>query len=126
MSEMSIAPGLATQIHTNAQSVKQGLQALAQIDMTPVYQLDMRLKSDSNLLQEFIADQAAVLERETGIVVPPGIHMHFIDNRNEYQPPEGGALDQLLSKPSGTAWSRVEVRAAVGPGCYAFCFFCTG
>jgi hypothetical protein len=125
LSEMSITPELETQIHATAQTVKQGLQALAQIDMTPFYQFDMRLKSDKNLLEEFIADPVGVAERETGILAPAGTHMHFINNRNEYSPPEGGALDQLLSKPSGAVWSRVEVRAAVGPGCYAFCFVCT-
>jgi hypothetical protein len=121
---MSITPELGTQIQATAQGAQQILQAFAQIDVTPLYQLDMRLKSDKNLLDEFIADPAGVVQRETGIQAPAGTHFHFINNRNEYSPPEGGALDQLLQQPGGTAWSRVEVRAAVGPGCIAFCGVC--
>lgn len=121
---MSNQPELEIQVQAVTQSANQILKAFAQIDMSPLHQLDLRLKGDKNLLDEFIADPASVVQRETGIVAPNGTHFHFINNQNEYFPPEGGALQQLLSQSEGTAWSRVEVRSAVGPGCIAFCGVC--
>ena len=85
----------------------------------------MKLKADEALLKEFIADPEGVAKREVGLVPPPGAHMHFINEKNEYFPPEADAIEQLQKGHSGNPWRRVEIRSAIGPGCYALCILCT-
>lgn len=93
-------------------------------DFTKGYELDCRLKADPNLLAEFVQNPPEVAKREVGLEPPPGFHMHFITENNEYMPAEGDALSQLELGRNGSLWSRVEIRIAVGPGCYAICFIC--
>ena len=100
------------------------LKTFAEFDFSPGYELDRRLKADPKLLEEFIADPAGVAKREVGLEAPPGAHMHFINENNEYFPPEGDAITQLEKGHSGEPWGRVEVRSAIGPGCYALCIGC--
>ena len=111
-------------VQIQSMAVKSALTLLSNIDMTPCYELDRRLKADAALLAEFIKDPAGISQREVGFVVPPGAHAHFVNDKNEYFPPEGDAISQLVKGSSGVPWSRVEVRAAVGPGCYVLCIFC--
>jgi hypothetical protein len=105
-------------------AVKGSLHALTTFDFTPGYELDRRLKSDPKLLAEFKKNPAQVEKREVGLVVPDGWHSHFINENNEYFPPEGDAVSQLASGKSGKVWSRIEIRMAAGPGCYALCVLC--
>ena len=111
-------------VHVQALAVRSALQILGNFDMSPCYELDRRLKADKNLLAEFTKNPEGVAKREVGLVPPPGTHMHFINEKNEYFPPEGDAISQLTAGQHGNPWSRVEVRAAVGPGCYALCIVC--
>lgn len=60
-----------------------------------------------------------------GFKAPPGFHLHYVDENNNYFPPEGDALNQLAK--SGTEWARIEIRGAVKEGgCQAACGICTG
>jgi hypothetical protein len=104
--------------------VRQMLHAFAELDLSSLHELDVRLKADSRLLEEFIANPTAVIHRETSFRGPPGIHYHFINDQNEYFPPEGSAIDQLRMKGSEDVWARLEIRVAVGPGCIAGCGIC--
>lgn len=108
----------------HSKKVVSALQVLSNVDMSPCYELDRRLKADKNLLAEFIGDPLGVAKREVGFVPPPDTHLHFVNERNEYFPPEGDAISQLAAGVHGNTWSRVEVRAAVGPGCIAMCQVC--
>jgi len=105
-------------------AVKATMQTLQDFDFTLGYELDRRLKANPDLLAEFAKNPAEVAKREVGIEPPPGFHMHFITENNEYIPPEGDALSQLQLGKDGKVWSRVEIRTAVGPGCFAFCGIC--
>ena len=111
-------------VKTQALSVKSALSILGGVDMTPCYELDKRLKADPALLAEFINDPVGISKREVGFIVPPEAHAHFVNEKNEYFPAEGDAIAQLMAGKSGNPWSRVEVRAAVGPGCYVLCIAC--
>ena len=115
---------LISAVHVQAMAVRSALSLLSNVDMTPCYELDRRLKSNPALLAEFVKDPVGVSQREVGFIVPPGAHAHFVNEKNEYFPPEGDAISQLSKGNSGVPWSRVEVRAAVGPGCYVLCIFC--
>jgi hypothetical protein len=105
-------------------AVKEMLGTITAINLAKGYEMDRRLKADPNLLAEFVKNPEEVAKREVGLEPPPGIHMHFINQNNEYMPPEGDALTQLSLGQDGRLWSRVEIRTAVGPGCYAFCGVC--
>jgi hypothetical protein len=100
------------------------LETLKDIDFTKGYEMDRRLKADTNLLAEFVKNPEEVAKREVGLEVPPGFHMHFVNEKNEYMPPEADALSQLSLGEDGRLWSRIEIRTAVGPGCYVFCGVC--
>jgi hypothetical protein len=119
------AMAMASTVHIQALAVRSALQILSNFDMSPCYELDRRLKADKKLLAEFIDDPEGVAKREVGLVPPPGAHFHFINDKNEYFPPEGDAISQLIAGQHGNAWSRVEVRAAIGPGCVAACIVCS-
>jgi len=110
--------------HVQALAVKGALMSVSDFDFTPGYELDRRLKADPKLLAEFVKDPAGVAEREVGLVLPKGWHLHFITDKNEYRPPEGSAEAQLMAGHSKRPWSRVEIRTAVGPGCIACCGIC--
>ncbi|PZE21340.1 hypothetical protein [Paenibacillus xerothermodurans] len=87
-------------------------------DYTIVFQLAHRLKSNPDLLHEFMDSPAAVFERETGMSPPPATQIHFVNNQNQYYPAEGSAEKQD-GQADDTPWGRVEYRFAMGPGCIA-------
>ncbi len=62
------------------------LHTLSTFDFTPAYEMDKRLKSNPALLAEFTKDPVGVAKREVGLVAPPGVHMHFVNEENEYFP----------------------------------------
>ncbi len=121
---MSSAETFMSASVTNDYAIKGALQSVATFDFTPGYELDRLLKKDPELLKEFIKDPAAVAKREVGIILPKGWHMHFVNEKNEYMPPEGDALSQLAAGKSGKLWSRIEIRTAAGPGACVFCILC--
>ena len=124
MSAPQMTAEMAAKVSTSNMRTLAALKVFAAFDFTPGYDLDKRLKADPKLLAEFIKDPAGVAKREVGLVAPPGAHMHFINEKNEYFPPEGDAISQLHKGHTGEPWGRVEVRTAIGPGCYALCIGC--
>ncbi|MEH7424353.1 hypothetical protein [Bacillus thuringiensis] len=110
-------------------SIKTIYEHISDQNYSELYHLDFRLKRDPNLLEEFKNDPVAVIERETNIKTTEDVHFHFINEKNEYFPEEGSAEKQLMFRDTGeghtTAWGRVEIRFAVGPGCVAICIICT-
>jgi hypothetical protein len=105
-------------------SQKTAMTVLLSFDFTPAFELDARLKANKALLDEFIKNPAGVAKREVGMVVPAGFHLHFVDQENNYFPPEGDAVAQLQKGTGGKVWGRVEIRSAVGPGCVTLCGVC--
>lgn len=87
------------------------------------FHLDRKLKASPDLLKQFIADPVGFAKLE-GMETEEGFHLHFINEKNEYFPPEGDALSQLEQKKT-PVWGRLEIRYAVGPGCIAACTGCT-
>jgi hypothetical protein len=126
MSESSMGAELHSLALAESNAIKTGLELLQDFDFTKGYELDRRLKADPNLLAEFVQNPPEVAKREVGLEPPQGFHMHFINENNEYLPAEGDAISQLELGRDGSLWSRVEIRMAAGPGCYALCFICKG
>jgi hypothetical protein len=87
------------------------------------FHLDRKLKSDAALLDEFKKDPIAVAKRE-GMTVSEGFHLHFVNEKNEYFPPENDAISQLQAGKKTPIWGRLEIRYAVGPGCVVECGSC--
>jgi hypothetical protein len=116
---------LTAQVQARNTDAQNALKVLSTFDFTPAYELDRRLKADTKLLAEFIKNPSAVAKREVGLVVPKGTHLHFVNEKNKYFPPEGDAVSQLVEGRSGKPWTRVEIRSAIGPGCVTLCILCT-
>lgn len=122
---------LTTTFQKTQTALKNMVNHLEEIDHTNLYELDYRLKNDPDLLKKFIANPQEVIKNETGIVPLEGTHYHFINEKNEYFPPEGSAEQQLMfghrnsTEGNLQPWGRVELRFAIGPGCIAVCGVCT-
>ncbi|MFF0949367.1 hypothetical protein ACFYE9_17345 [Rhizobium leguminosarum] len=116
-------PAALAEINRVEASIKVALGDVAKINATPAFRLDEKLKADPALLEEFKKDPMGMAARE-GFVIPPGFHIHFINENNEYFPPEGDAISQLQRGKTLPVWGRVEIRFAVGPGCIAACGIC--
>jgi hypothetical protein len=111
-------------VESTHNSMKQALKIAADFDHRPLYELDRKLKANAALLEEFKADPHGIAHREVEVEVPQGFHLHFVDENNNYHPPEGDAVSQLQAGKHKHAWSRVEIRSAVGPGCVIVCGHC--
>ena len=107
-----------------AAETKTFVSSILDLPIEKGYEMDRRLKADPALLAEFIENPEEISRREVGIELPEGFHCHFVDENNVYYPPEGDALSQLSLGSDGRLWSRVEIRTAVGPGCFLFCGVC--
>ena len=111
---------------TSAQNfaVRGALEVFRDVDFTKGYEMDRLLKDNPELLEEFVKDPEKVAKREVGLEPPKGFHMHFINENNEYMPPEGDSFSQIANGEDGKPWSRIEIRTGFGPLCYAFCGTC--
>jgi len=107
-----------------AAETKTFVSSILDLPIEKGYEMDRRLKADPALLAEFIENPEEISRREVGIELPEGFHCHFVDENNVYYPSEGDALSQLSLGSDGRLWSRVEIRTAVGPGCFLFCGVC--
>lgn len=119
---MAVSHEDIAQVHAH---MREKLSAVHQLHDNAIaaFRLDEKLKADPTLLEEFKKDPIAVAKRE-GFTVPEGFHLHFINENNEYFPPEGDAISQLQRGKTHPVWGRVEVRWAVGAGCIAGCGAC--
>ncbi|MDP7981531.1 hypothetical protein [Bacillus multifaciens] len=121
---------LTTTMQKTQTSLKNMINHLEKVDHTNLYELDYRLKNNPDLLKKFIENPQEVIEKETGIKPLEGTHYHFINEKNEYFPPEGSAEQQLMfghennTEGQTKPWGRVELRFAIGPGCIAVCGIC--
>jgi hypothetical protein len=95
MSDSSMDAEFRSLALAQSSAIKTGLEFLQDFDFTKGYELDRRLKADPNLLAEFVQNPTEVAKREVDLEPPPGFHMHFITENNEYMPAEGDALSQL-------------------------------
>jgi hypothetical protein len=117
---MPVAQAEITRVHSDMQTK---IAEFQKVNATPAFHLDEKLKSTPALLEEFKKDPIGVARRE-GFTVPDGFHLHFVNEKNEYFPPEGDAISQLQKGKTRPVWGRVEIRYAVGPGCVAACGVC--
>ena len=91
--------------------------SMAAMDLAKLHALGPKLMADGALLDEFKLAPEIVAQREAGVTVPFGVHLHYIDEQNNYFPPEGNALDQILKeKGLDRPWGRTETRIGGGGG----------
>ena len=115
---------MSTKLASNG--VKFALDAfLKDTDFEKFFQLADHIGDDGDKLKSFIANPEAYAFSEVGFKVPDGFHMHFVNEKNEYFPPEGNAAEQIASySDSEDRWSRIEIRAGKGPKCLVACGYC--
>ena len=99
------------------------LVATAGLNSDAVFALIDKMSQNIALLDAFKKDPEGVARQE-GITIPAGFHLHYIAPDNSYMPDEAAAIKQLQDHGSTGAWSRVEVRYAVGPLCIGACGVC--
>jgi len=95
-------------------------------DFATFMELPDAIGDDEEKTKAFIANPEAFAFAEVGYEVAEGYHMHFVDESNEYHPPEGDAESQLGSFGKDEKWARVEIRVGKGPKCWALCTICEG
>lgn len=97
-----------------------------------IIELHKRILEDETFKEEFINDPNTVVERETGIpsyvVMNNGKeigHYHFIDQNNNYFPPEGPEERSGMFEDGEGTWFRLEIRLAASHGTsVATCYYC--
>ncbi|MDO6444123.1 hypothetical protein [Marinobacter sp. 2_MG-2023] len=95
------------------------------VDFDKVEELGNKMVNNQSLLEEFKKSPEQVAFREVALTLPQGTHLHFIDRDNNYFPPEGDAVSQLLAEGNADrSWSRIETR--VGGGGEASPTWCIG
>jgi len=92
--------------------------------------LHEKLLNDKKLYEEFVKNPNKVVERETGIPSIKGAHYHFINEKNEFFPPEGEHEEEYMSGTGQGAWSRLEIRLSSAKGsalatCIILCNKCS-
>lgn len=98
---------------------------LDKAEFDKLYSLASEIGEDDEKQKAFIADPAAYAMQSVGFLTPDGFHMHTVNERNEYFPPEGDASEQIASYgDTAERWARVEIRIGKGPKCYALCSYC--
>ena len=100
-------------------------EILDQVAFDKLYALADEIGDDETKQKSFIGDPSAYAFQTVGFETPEGFHMHLVDEKNQYHPPEGYAQSQLQEfTDEDGRWSRVEIRVGKGPKCYAFCGYC--
>lgn len=104
--------------HTLATDTKEVMEKLLGISIEKGFEMDRRLKADSNLLVEFNEKPSKVLLEEVGLELPEGFYCYFADENNVVSPPQGDVC-------SLKSWSRIEIRTSSGQGAGSFLFCIT-
>lgn len=100
-------------------------EIMENVELDKLYLLASEIGEDEEKQKSFVADPSAYALQSVGFVTPDGFHMHVVNERNEYFPPEGNAADQIASySDSEDQWARIEIRAGKGPKCYVLCGWC--
>ena len=104
--------------HALATDTKEVMNKLLGIPIEMGFEMDRRLKADSNLLVEFNENPNKVLLEEVGLELPEGFYCYFADENNVVSPPQGDVC-------SLKSWSRIEIRTSSGQGAGSFLFCIT-
>jgi hypothetical protein len=104
-----------------------GRQIVAAESFSRMFDLLLKMKDNPQLFEEFKKSPESVVVREVGRFFPNQTHFHTADDKNNYIPPEGSAVDQLMKGYSNpdVPWIRVEVRVGFAGYCLFNCGVCT-